>query len=1126
SPFSAAFLLPSGLYLPYALAPWLLVSFVHGARREQPLRWAAVFALAVFVAGTNDPPGIAYASLPLIPMAVYLVHVERSARWRAVLGWTVVTAVLTLAVSAAALVKVTTGAAAYARRLAETEAPENANVASSWAETWRGLGFWLSYIRDRTGLQRPQTAAYFTNVPLVVATFVPGCVALFAVWRSRWRPRLAFGAMMLTSLVVMVGSYGRGSTPYGRLLLSAYSNVSWLGGLRASYKAGAGLAMGLAALFALGATSLPPSVTQRFRQQWLPTAVAAGLIAVVSYPFWTGHLYPEQQRMDSAIPGYWKDALAYLDGNNDGTRVLVLPGSTRTAYRWGYAGDDMFDALLRRPHVVPSGVPLSNPEAANVVASLADRAGSSRYVPGTLAPTARRLGIGVIVIRNDLDWERMRQPRPSRFEALRTDPDLVRIASFGRPGSNVLAPEDKSLAVFAEAKLPPVEIYAVRDPVAPVRAQRAAPPVLVSGGGDAWTQLAARGLLSTAGAVTYTADLTAEATNAAITSGSPVTVTDTNRRRLTLLTGNAPTSSHTLATGEDLGRQTPSLFARAGSQSVAWFPSATRVYSSSPSSLDGFQPAFRAANAFDGDPRTAWWTAGGAAKGVGGWVRADLRTPTEVSRVEVEIAEPLGPARRPSRVSVGLSDGSSTPIALVDGVGAAEFRPRTTSSLEIRIEAVEGDGLAAVGLREVRVNGLDLQERIQLPDDLLRAGARVPALATALETAQVAYQFERAAADGAAEEEVALRRRFRTVGTRSYRATGEIRLDPTTSDQVVDAVVGGPIGAYGSSRMGGLLANRGGQAVDGRLDTGWIAEAEEGAQLTIRFPERVVDHIDVVTPANDQFSTVTEVKATVGEQSVVIPLAQTAECVRRPGAPPSPLCLTRGLVGIPPTVASQVTIEVTGVEPRAGGGFGPRPIEIIEVYWDFAGNAAAPAADAPVEGCTNAVATIDGQPLPLRIEATYEQLLQGEPVRVSGCADPTLAPGWHEVNGDGQARVGSLRLETAAPPQLPTATEARLAVVSVPSSPTRMTARFVADGPTFVTTGESYDAGWRATVNGRSIGPPRAGDTLSTWVVDEQGEVVVEMQFRPDRDYSTALAVSLGAAAVCLVLVLWRGRRD
>ncbi|MEY2568964.1 MAG: arabinofuranan 3-O-arabinosyltransferase [Actinomycetota bacterium] len=1124
SPFSASFLLPSGLYLPYALAPWLLAAFAHGVRRERPWHWAAVFALVIFSAGTIDLPGVGYAALPLIPTAVYLVHVERTTRWRAVMGWTLVAGVLTLAVSAIAIAKVAMGASAFTRRLAETEAPGNSNVASSWAESWRGLGFWLSYIRDQTGVVRPQTAAYFTSAPLVLLTFAPGCAALFALYRTRWRPRLAFAAMALLSIGVMVGSYNSHATPYGRLLLAAYRDMPWLGGLRASYKAGAGLAMGVAALFAMGATNVPASLLRRSRHQWWPVAVAIGLISIVSFPFWTGHLYPQRDRMAGPVPDYWKEALSYLDGNNDGTRVLVLPGATRASYRWGFVGDDIFDALLRRPHVVPAGVPLSNPEAANVVASVARRIGTNEFVPATLAPIARRLGIGTIVVRNDLDWERMRLPRPWLLDAVRNDPGLERIASFGLPGSNVVAANDKSLVAFAETKLPPVEIYRIRDAVRPIRAQRAAPPLLVSGDGDAWAQMASRGLLSSAGVVRYTGDLTGAASATLLRRGSPVTVTDTNRRRLTLLYGGEPNSSQTLAQGEDIDRPTPQLFPRPGSQSVAWFPSATRVYSSSPASLNGFEPAFRAANAFDGNRATAWWTAGGTTQAAGAWLRADLRRPSKVSHVEVEIAKPIGAERRPSRVSIRLSDGSSKSITLVDGAGVTDFTSRRTSSVEVRIEAVEGSGLAPVGLREIRIKGLDLQERVQVPDDLFRAASRSSALTDALSTAPVAYQFERSRKDGFSDEETALRRRFRTAGSRSYRTSGIVRLDSSTSDQVVDAVIGGPVGAYGSSRADGPLSNRGGSAVDGRLDTGWTADAKTGTTLTVRFPEKLVDHIDVVTPASEQYSMVTQVRATVGSQTILIPLTPTPECIRAPGAPPNALCLMRGLAGITPTSASELKVEVTGVEPRVDG-LVTKPMQIIEVFWDFAGNPPPPADAEAIRGCTDVIATLDQRPLSLRVDATYGQLLRGESVPVTSCSESMLAPGWHELNGDGEVRVDSLRFETGRAELPLSETSARVAVRATATGPSHMTARFRGTGPMLVTTGQSYDAGWSATANGKSLGRPLPGDTLSTWLVDGTGEVVVQMRYEPDRVFGIAVSLSLCSVALCLVLVAWRARR-
>lgn len=1122
SPYSATFLIPSSLYLPYALAPWLLVAFVHGVRREDPLRWAAVFALTVFAAGTDDPPGLAYALVPLLPTAIYLVHVDRVATWRRVLGWTSLAGVLSVGTAAAALAKIAVGSGAFAQRLAETESPATVSVASSWSETWRGMGLWLSYFREQGGLLRPQGAGYFTSAPVLLLSFLPGCAALWALARSRWRPRLLFAALMLLSIVIMVGSYPLDDpTPYGRVLLEGYRALPWLGGLRNTYKAGAGLAMGAAVLLAVAATGVPGRWLRRVPYPWLPTAACAALIAVISFPFWSGRLYAPSSRLENDVPGYWRQALAYLDNQDDGTRVLVLPGSTRTRYRWGWVGDDIFDALLRRAHAVPSGVPLSNPEAANLLQATAERASSDRYVAGTLAPIARRLGIGTIVIRNDLDWQQMRVPRPAVFDALRKDPDLRRVATFGPRGRNVRAEGDTSIAVFAEAVLPPVEVYAIEDAVLPERVQEAAPPTLVAGDGYAWSGLAARGVLGDRTPLRYTGRTSDAELGGLLRSGSPVTVSDTNRRRLTLLSGPRVLHSHTLTRGEDLDRETPSLFDPPGTQSVAWFPDATRITSSEPVALDGYQPWARPALAFDGDPRTSWLVGGYYPDPTGISLTVRLRRPTRVGEVELLAPTVFGRERRATEFVLRFSDGTSTTVELAEGRGIARFRPRVTSSIELTIDKVEGAGLAQVGVAEVVVPGLDLAERIQLPDDLFTRAEGVAGLGAALRRAPLAYQFDRAVGTGNADEEVTLRRRFRAVTTRTFTGIGSVRVGRATSDQALDALLGQSVGAFGSTRAGGELGNRGGLAVDGRLDTGWAAPARTGERLTLRFPERVVDHVDVVAAEGPGYSAVTEARVTVGGAAYDIALEPTADC-SKPRGSADRLCVRRAFVAIPPTTAAGLTVDVTGVAARPGP-FGPQAVQLIEVFYDFAGNRE-PDPAAPVEGCRSGALTIDGQPLPVRVEGTVAEVVSGRAVPVTTCEDRDLGPGWHEVGGDGQVLVDTLRLESAGAEVTPERSSPVPALVER-VSPTHVRLRYRATGPTTVTHGQSFDEGWTASVNG---GPPRvagADDTLATWRVEETGAVVVDIRFAPARLFTGALGLTLASVLACAVLVVLGGRR-
>ena len=45
--------------------------------------------------------------------------------------------------------------------------------------------------------------------------------------------------------------------------------------------------------------------------------------------------------------------------------------------------------------------------------------------------------------------------------------------------------------------------------------------------------------------------------------------------------------------------------------------------------------------------------------------------------------------------------------------------------IEVRIDGVDGGGLAPVGFASIDVLGADTLERLQMPDDLFRRGGRV-----------------------------------------------------------------------------------------------------------------------------------------------------------------------------------------------------------------------------------------------------------------------------------------------------------------------------------------------------------------------------------------------------------------
>ena len=158
-PFSSVFLIPSPSFLSYALAPWFVWIALRGVRGDDPWRWAAAFALAVALPGAANGASMALALVPAALTVVYLLTVERLGLGR-IWGWTWRAGLLSVLTCAATLVVLAHSGSELGPSLRTTETPEVVAGTSSWSESWRGLGFWLSYFLDSTGaLLRSQATA-------------------------------------------------------------------------------------------------------------------------------------------------------------------------------------------------------------------------------------------------------------------------------------------------------------------------------------------------------------------------------------------------------------------------------------------------------------------------------------------------------------------------------------------------------------------------------------------------------------------------------------------------------------------------------------------------------------------------------------------------------------------------------------------------------------------------------------------------------------------------------------------------------------------------------------------------------------------------------------------------------
>lgn len=775
-PYSAAFLQPTNLYAAYAAAPWLGLAALRGVTSTRPWHWAASFALVVFLLGNADLPGVTFAALVVLPALVWAVA-ERTATIRQAVGWLARAGVLTLGVSLAALYKTATGAATLSYRLETTESPQIVNAASSWTESLRGLGFWLTYFRGGADLARPQSEVYFSSPLVILATLALPMAAFGALVSSRVRGRVFFGTGLVLGTVVMVGVFPLDDpSPYGSLLLNLFDSLPSLAAFRTSFKAGALLMIGTAGLIGLGYPAFQRWAGATRLSRAVPAVMAAAVVLAVSLPFWTADLYDRAKSYET-LPAYWPEALEYVDSLPGDGRVLVLPGTTRTEYRWGWVGDDIVDALLARNSAVDTAIPLSEPLTANLLHAVSDSVAEGTYEAGTLAPMLRRLGIDRVVIRNDIDWQTTRILRPARLDGVRRDPDLNLLRTFGEAGENTVADDDFTDDGRRERLLQPIEVYELVDPgpIGPRAVAEATGTVLVSGDGDAWPGLARSGDLTGTGPVQYTGSIDDADMADAVADAEQVVITDSNRRRVVAVTGFVLDPGPTLSVGQDQDRKADDPFERPGSQSVAWYADASRISTNGASrGLRGANPSVRPAAAFDGNGGSAWYTFEGAGH-EGLRVRVDFAEPTEIRDVELTTA-PSGPdAPVITEAQLRFSDGSTVDVPITDRSGSVDFEPRSVRWVEVVIADITPGVPAGVGFSEISFSGLDLREWISLPDDLVRRAAADPAVAAELSRKPVAYQFQRARSSAVGTVEPRLLRRFRVADERSFELQATLR---------------------------------------------------------------------------------------------------------------------------------------------------------------------------------------------------------------------------------------------------------------------------------------------------------------------------------------------------------------
>ncbi|MDW3213101.1 MAG: alpha-(1-_3)-arabinofuranosyltransferase family protein [Ilumatobacteraceae bacterium] len=1131
----------SVMLLPWAGLGWI-VAFTIRATRQRGWADPAAVALVVLTVGAVNATALAM----IIPApAWWLVHAawRRSIAWRDAALVATRVGVLSLAVSLWWIAMLLIQGRYGTDVLPYSESLADVSLTATSAETWRGLGYWLFYVRDPFSATTTESLRYLSSTVSIALSYALPLLALAALTWCRWAHRRYVAGLIGIGLVLAVGVHPIGDRSPLMRVFAGDDDGGLALALRSSTRAlpvmMLGVALALAMVVEAGRTSTPVPRFDLRASSALGVTVA--LVAVLNLPsLWTGAFVDPALERDQDPPPSWLEAAAALDASGDDGRVLQLPGVEFGAYRWGYTVDQPLPGLTDKPLVTRDLLPLGSGPAMDLLYAFDDRVQDGVLEPSAVAPIARLLGADTIWLTNDLAAERFRTARPGVVRDLVTgapgigDPVGYGELSLHRPETPMA--DGRALA---DARVgdpsPDVELVAVEQPGRVVRA--AADVLVVSGSGDGLVDAAGAGLLDgTDVAIRYSADLDA-GRDGAVERAVGVIVTDSNRDRARHWRSSQDTTGFTETGGPDQDVLT-SVAADArldvfhptdpATQTIAEQRGPVVATASAYGEPFAYLPEHRPFMAVDGDPDTAWLV-GEHGDPIGATIRLDFERPTD----RLVLHQPPQPDDRHItqvvyRTAGGADGGSGGGSFTLDeaswnGAGNVLQLDAPVDAIDLTIVAVAGgtpftaSAVAPVGFTEIDTGAGPATEVVRPPIDALGAVAAETPLAHVLTRLRV-DPMDRWRDD----PEPVLVREIELPTPRDMTVELSARIDARATDAELASLFGWP--AVASTRLTGSPRNAGVSALDDDDTTAWITAfgAARGAVLATTTSEPV-SSVTVRQPVSG-FSRVTSLVIRAGDEERTVQLdPDAAGSSTVPVDPPLP-------AGALEFVLAEIDEEQT-IDRRFGDPL-VLPAAILDLRYDGR-PATEPVAASSVDVPCATVARIDGVDLTASIRVVDAGWLDGAPIEVEAC-DPSvsLAAGHHLIEGTAGALpvtldrvvlddgVASALRDAAPAPPVEVVADGRFdRTVEVGPCP---------DG-CWLVIGEGVNEAWTATAAGLDLGPPVTvdGGFNGWWVAPRDGITTVEVRWTAQGTLVWALVVSLlGTAGAIALIARARLRRD
>jgi arabinofuranan 3-O-arabinosyltransferase len=1170
----------SVLLMPWAALPWL-IAVVRKALREKGWRYPAIFALIVQVIGGVNATALIYAGVGPVLWILYSWLVAREVDARRALGVALRTGAMTLLTSLWWISGLRMQGTYGLDVLKYSETVEAVARTSTPNEVLRGLGYWFFYGQDRLGPWIETASDYTQHSWVILAGYSLVVLSLLGAAFLRWRHRVFFVLLMLVGVVISVGAHPYDSpTPLGALFKS-FANSSTAGlALRSTGRAGPLVVLSLAVLLGLGANTLFVRLRRSGRTALaFAVPVLVGVLIFVNFPSLVdGTFYGKNLQRDETLPSYWTSAIAALDRGDHQTRILEEPGADFASYTWGNTVDPITPGLTDRPYVARELIPYGTPGTADLLNAIDRRIQVGVSDPAGLVELWRRMGVGSVVARNDINYDRYDLVRPQDLSAvLRSAPGLDPPQGYGPPSTFALPKgfnDEISLATPPAATVAPVEVYAVEHPTEIVRGESTDHALMVSGDGEGLVDASDVGLLDGAGVIRYSGSYPSSAALRATTgAGDVLVVTDNNRLRGRRWT----TVTQTVGFTEQAGGKDQPLTTDPGDARLDVFPGeqpsaltttdqvgVQRVVATAFGNTNTYWPEDRAAGALDGDLSTAWRAqAFGDARNQ----RIQIDLDGAITTDHVNLVQPLTGAPNRYITNVQLTFDGGKPVNVVlDGRSRTAtgqtitFPSRTFHSFSVKVVQTNDHrpslfGQAdAVGFAEIRLrdahapHDVRLHEVIQMPTDLTTA------LGASAGNHPLVFVMSRDAirpVPPRTQPELSISRAFVTPTSRSFALTGNATVSPDASESVIDTALTDagsvhPRNPYfvatkvsASEFMGGCLACRAASAFDDDPTTAWQTPFERvrGQWAELDRPGSVtIDHLDLGVIADGHHSVPTRLQLQVDGQTRELTLPPIADKA-------TPNAVTNVRVSFPALRGSKIRVTIedireeksllfatshTRVEPTAIAAFG------------IPGMSLRTSPTARVDsGCRTDLVAIDGRPVPVRVTGTTGAAAKVMGLAVTPCTSTLqLAAGSHVLTTAEGKNVGFSidRLVLASGTEAIPVSEANGRVrVAAPTSPPP-TVDVVHNGdttvrvhvtnatkPFWLVLGQSQSPGWQAhVVKGANLHGSQLVDGYANgWLVTPpaSGDFDVVMRWTPQKQVYAAIWLSLIGAALCLLII-------